>query len=347
MLTRRSPKPKIFARVSRGLFSWERLQMPKPFFTPFAVFVTISIILSAIPLVHHAVAQSQENGPKAASKGKLQPAQLQSGGRKRTYLFQLPSDYSSSKRWPLVFALHGTFQDGHDLAEISRLDNFAYRSGIIVVFPNAIGATWDWDGSGDIAFFSAMIDNLEASFSVDASRVYVIGGSQGGFMVFKLACDLAERIAAVASVAATMPVSLSQNCHPTRPLPVLEINGTADLLMPYDGGIKLIGPEMGTRRLSAQASANWWAQTDGCAVAPALDSLPPKTKDGFETRRELYSACREGTEVALYSVVGGGHAWPGGEAFARISFGRTSHDLNADEVIWEFFQAHPLPAPAN
>ena len=197
-------------------------------------------------------------------------------------------------------------------------------------------------------FFSAIIDRLESSYSVDASRIYLTGGASGGLLVFKLACELANRIAAVAPVIATMPAILSQNCHPARPISILEINGTADRDVRYEGGMKLgLFGNFGTSLLSTQASAHWWAQTDGCADAPVRDSLPPKTKGGLETLRDIYTGCREGTVVALYSVVGGGHTWPGGEGLRRIFFGRTSRDLNANEVIWQFFEAHPFPTPAN
>lgn len=317
--------------------------LKSPFPYGVGLLTILSIALAGCASTTQSQSQTQDLGPGAAGKGNLEVAQLQSGGRKRTYLVGLPGEYSSAKRWPLVFVLHGSLQNGQVAAQISRFDEFAYRNGIIVVFPDSAGATFDWRGISDVEFFTAMIDSLEASYSVDASRIYVTGGSSGGFMVFKLACDLADRIAAIAPVVAIMPVSLSESCHPTRPVPVLEINGTSDRHMPYDGGIKLVGGAIGTHLLSAQSSAHWWAQLDGCAEAPARDSLPPKTKDGLETRREMYSACRNGTEVALYTVVGGGHNWPGGEHLPRIFAGRMSLDLDANEVIWQFFQVHPLP----
>jgi polyhydroxybutyrate depolymerase len=310
-----------------------------------------SIIFSAPPLAlqasAHAESQSQTNGSQATGKGKLEAAALNSGGRKRTYLFQLPSDYTSSKRWPVVMAVSGNTQSGRDAARISRFDEFAYRNGVIAVFPDS-AAGWDLKGDSDVKFFSAIIIKLAADYAADPARMYVAGGASGGLLVFKLACELADRIAAVAPVIAAMPVTLSENCHPARPISVLEINGTADRDVRYEGGSKLgLFGNFGLFLLSAQASAHWWAQTDGCADTPVRDSLPPKTQDGLETLRDTYSGCREGTAVALYSVVGGGHTWPGGQGLPRIIFGKTSRDLNADEVIWEFFEAHPLPAPAN
>jgi polyhydroxybutyrate depolymerase len=292
-------------------------------------------------------ARGQENGPRATGKGKLEAAALSSGGHKRTYLFELPSDHSSVGRWPVVLGVSGNTQSGRDAARISRFNEFAYRNGIITVFPDSAGG-WDLKGVSDVEFFSAIIDKLTADYSADPSRVYVTGAASGGLLVFKLACELANRIAAIAPVAATMPAPLSQNCHPARPVSVLQINGTADRDVRYEGGMKLgLFGNFGLSLLSARASAQWWAQTDGCADTPVHDSLPPKAKDGLETLRDIYSDCHEGTAVALYSIVGGGHTWPGGEGLPRLFFGRTSHDLDANEVIWQFFQAHPLAGAAN
>jgi polyhydroxybutyrate depolymerase len=310
-----------------------------------------SIIFSAAPRMAqaspHSESQSQTNGPQTTGKGKLEAAALDAGGRQRTYLFQLPSDYTSSKRWPVVMAVSGNTQSGRDAARISRFDEFAYRNGVIAVFPNS-AAGWDLKGASDVEFFSAIVDKLIADDSADASRVYVTGGASGGLLAFKVACELAERIAAVAPVIATMPVTFAENCHPARPISLLEINGTADRDVRYEGGSKLgLFGNFGLALLSAQASAHWWAQSDGCTDTPARDSLTPKTKDGLETLRDTYYGCREGTAVTLYSVVGGGHTWPGGQGLPRIIFGKTSRDLNANEVIWEFFKVHALPAPAN
>lgn len=271
---------------------------------------------------------------------------IEVAGRTRTYLLQLPSNYTAAQRWPLVLVLNHHLLNASDAARITRFDDFAYRNGIIAVFPNSDGTSWDWQESSHIAFFNALLDSLEANNSVDPLRIYATGISNGGVMMFKLGCDLANRIAALSPVAALMPASLAENCHPARPISLLEFNGTSDLPMPYEGGIKLLGANFGTRLLSAQASARWWAKVNGCAQNPNQDILPRKSEDGMDTRREIYTGCREGTEVTLYSIVGGGHTWPGSSTnLPRITLsGRTSFDLDANSIIWQFFHAHPLPA---
>ncbi|MFZ0737018.1 MAG: PHB depolymerase family esterase [Candidatus Acidiferrales bacterium] len=277
---------------------------------------------------------------------------LESGGRTRTYSLHTPKDYTPSKRWPVIFLIHGAGGQGTGMARVAHFDDFAERNGIIAVYPDGVDRRWadgrgtttpEREGVNDVAFFSALLDKLEATYSVDPSRVYATGLSNGGFMSFKLACDLSARIAAVAPVAATFSLRLSQECHPARPISVLEINGTSDPLVPYEGGGMMRGS--GGQILSALDSAKAWAKIDGCAETPATDSLAPKSENGLETRHEIYSGCRGGTEVALYSIVGGGHTWPGGMQYAPQFFiGKTSRDFDANETIWKFFQAHPLPA---
>jgi polyhydroxybutyrate depolymerase len=275
---------------------------------------------------------------------------IESGGRSRDYFVHLPKNYSASQRWPLIFLIHGRTGTGPGMERIAYFNDFADRNGIIGVYPNGVGRSWadgrgdspaERDGVDDVKFFSDMLDKLESTYSVDPARVYAAGLSNGGFMSFRLACDLSARIAAIAPVGATYSLLLSEHCHPARPVSVLEINGTDDPLVPYDGGQVRHGA--GGTVLSAQESVQAWARVDGCSPAPTRDPAPANSSSGLETRREFYSGCRENAAVALYTVVGGGHTWPGGRQYLpAFLIGKTSRDFDADEVIWKFFQAHPL-----
>jgi polyhydroxybutyrate depolymerase len=190
----------------------------------------------------------------------------------------------------------------------------------------------------DLAFFNAMLDKLSTEYSVDITRVYATGLSDGGFMDFRVACAMADRVAAIAPVGAEMPKYLY--CTPARPVPVLMINGTSDPVVSYSGG----GRPGSYLRLSALDSAKDWSQLDGCEEKPQRTTLHPTAKKGMETRVETYDGCHQGTMVTLDSVVGGGNTWPGGEQYLdEKSIGKTSNDLNADEVIWKFLQAYRLP----
>jgi polyhydroxybutyrate depolymerase len=193
----------------------------------------------------------------------------------------------------------------------------------------------------DLAFFNAMLDKLSTEYSIDSTRVYATGLSDGGFMTFRIACAMADRITAIAAVGAEMPKYLY--CTPARPEPVLMINGTSDPVVPYGGGSHT-GSYL---TISAVSSAKDWSQLDGCEEKPQRTTLHPATKKGMETRVETYHGCHQGTMVTLDSVVGGGNTWPDGEQYLdEKSIGKTSNDLNADQVIWKFFQAYRLPATA-
>lgn len=194
----------------------------------------------------------------------------------------------------------------------------------------------------DLAFFNAMLDKLSTEYSVDSTRIYATGLSDGGFMDFRVACAMADRITAVAPVGAEMPKYLY--CTPARPVPVLMINGTSDPVVSYGGGSGRPGSYL---RLSAVNSAKDWGQLDGCNEKPQRTTIHPSAKKGMETRVETYDGCHQGAMVTLESIEGGGNTWPDGEQYLdEKTIGKTSKDLNADEVIWKFFQAYRLPAPA-
>jgi polyhydroxybutyrate depolymerase len=194
----------------------------------------------------------------------------------------------------------------------------------------------------DLAFFNAMLDKISSEYSVDSARIYATGLSDGGFMDFRMACSMADRIAAIAPVGAEMPKYLF--CAPGRAVPVLMINGTSDPIVSYGGGGSRAGSYL---RLSAVESAKDWSRLDGCEDKPQGSTLKPSAKKGMETRVETYAGCHNDVTVMLESIVGGGNTWPGGEQFLdEKTIGKTSQDLNADEVIWKFFQAYHLPPSA-
>ena len=138
----------------------------------------------------------------------------------------------------------------------------------------------------DIAFFNQMLDQLGSKFSVDASRIYAVGLSEGGFMSLRVGCALSDRIAAVAAVGASMPKTMI--CLPSRPVSLLMINGTSDPVVPYAGGTE---HNLSLATVSAEDSAKAWAKIDRCAAKPSKDRIPAKEKGGNETRVDSYSSC--------------------------------------------------------
>ena len=176
----------------------------------------------------------------------------------------------------------------------------------------------------DIGFFRVLIDQLEREYAIDPKRIYVTGISNGGMMAYRLGCELADKIAAIA------PVEGAQNseCRPAVPVSLIVFHGTADRLVPFNGGSTRfqIGPARKDNSVSNAIS--FWVNEDECSPRPHYE----------ETRSahlSTYSECKDNTGVVLYTIEGGRHAWPD----TWIS----GNQLPATELIWSFFAQHPKP----
>lgn len=280
------------------------------------------------------------------------------GGLERTYSIYIPVSLNSSKPIALVLLFHGGGGTGQGMERLT-LDGWnrlADREGFIVIYPDGVEKHWN-DGRGlqdyrahrenidDVGFVSALIEHLTKRLNIDPTRIYAAGISNGGQFSQRLACELADRIAAIGVVAAQLPDHLHSSCAPKRPMPVLMMPGTEDPLVPWKGG------DIGFRRgrkfgrvLSVRESIDFWAKQNQCPELPVVTYEPDRDPtDGTRVRRETYGPCREGTEVVLYAVEGGGHTWPGGDQYLPVSIvGKTSRDFNANDVIWDFFKRHVL-----
>jgi len=193
----------------------------------------------------------------------------------------------------------------------------------------------------DVAFLSQMLDQLAMKFSVDSSRIYATGLGDGGFMAERVGCNMAERVGAIAVVAAALPKTMI--CLPSRPVPALFIDGTDDPIVSYSGGNYKPGR---FHVLSAEESARTWAKFDRCEEKPSQDKIPPlnKDKDSKETKTFTFSGCHDNAQVVLYAVKNGGHTWPGGEQYmSEKEVGKTSNALNANQSIWSFLSTKKLP----
>lgn len=176
----------------------------------------------------------------------------------------------------------------------------------------------------DVAFLRALIDTLERNYSVDVRRIFVTGISNGGMMSYRMACELAGKIAAIA------PVEGAQNldCRPSEPVSVIVFHGTADRLVLFGGGISpfQIGPKRSDN--SVANAVAFWVKEDGCSAAP-------KHEENGGVHTDNYSGCKNGTGVALYAIQGGRHTWPGGRA--------SGNSVPATDLMWSFFLQHPKP----
>lgn len=201
--------------------------------------------------------------------------------------------------------------------------------------------------ANDLVFFDRMLDKLSTQYSIDTTRIFATGYSDGGLMAFRLGCSMSGRITAIAPVAAAMPKDMESWCGPSRGVPLLMLNGTADTVIHYYGGTV---KGTGMAALSAEKTADAWAKLDRCTAKPTHTTLPPRDKHGMKTRVDTYDDCRDGSQVVLYNIEGAGNTWPGGDQFMpEKEVGKTSADIDADEVIWKFFSNYTIPSspPAN
>lgn len=250
----------------------------------------------------------------------------------RTYRLYVPPGFAPSENPALVFNLHGLGSNAEQQEAYSLMNDVALLERFLVCYADGENNSWNL-GLGqvdDVGLIGALIDRFTLTHNVDPQRVYSCGMSQGGYFSFVLSCQLADRIAAIATVSASMAQGLSAFCNPPRPVPVFMINGTADAIVPYTGGVQNIAVN--------DAIAHWVAH-NGCATPAVISPIPDAAPtDGCMASRADFGGCTQGTEVDLIAVTGGGHTWPG----ATIPIGVTCQDFDASTEIWLFFERFTL-----
>jgi polyhydroxybutyrate depolymerase len=272
------------------------------------------------------------------------------GERRRTYLVHVPSKYNPTEAAAVVLALHGATMNGPMMAWFSRLNQKADEAGFLVVYPNGTGphSSFTWNGGSccgyamqnrvdDVAFIQAMLDDLAQVYRVDDRRVYVTGMSNGAVMAYRLASELSERIAAIAPVAGTMG---TETCAPKRPLSVLHFHGTSDEFIPFQGG-RGEKSLFGTSHYSVEHSIRAWVRANGCKEEPMISAVSDTAQDGTRVTLKTYGGGKDGAEVVLVVIEGGGHTWPGRESPARV-LGKATKNVSANDLMWEFFQKHSM-----
>ncbi|MGW5519962.1 extracellular catalytic domain type 1 short-chain-length polyhydroxyalkanoate depolymerase [Nocardia africana] len=287
--------------------------------------------------------------PLHAAPARDRTVTVESSGLPRQYLIHEPSAPGPGRR-PAVLIFHGGGGTAEYMAASTGFDAVADTAGFVAVYPVGYDKSWN-DGRGadtaaganavdDLAFVSAVIDRLVADTAVDPNRVYATGLSNGAMFTEYLGCRLSAKIAAIAPVAGPLPAADAAGCAPTHPMPVLEIHGTADPIVPYDGGVVRVtsgrhGP--GTSPvLSVDATQQLWRTNDGCGPVTTAD-LPNTANDGTAVHTATAS-CPGDARVAGYSIDNGGHTWPGGPQYLPAALvGKVSRQFDATTVIWRFF----------
>lgn len=244
---------------------------------------------------------------------------------KRDYLLYVPNNYSDAEKLPLVFSLHGAGGTKESQYDLSQFNLLADRENFLLVTPQAkslVGNNltfWNQQSApnlpDDVGFINAIIDEISTIYRVDLNRVYIAGSSNGAFMALEVTCQLNHRIAATAAVKGYMSPEQITKCNPEKATPIIQIHGTDDPLVPYDGVFSTL---------------QYWTKINLTDLQPELYELPDDNPtNGNTVVRHLYKNGAEGVEVIHLEVIGGKHDWFGEPG--------SNYDINASELIWEFF----------
>ena len=309
--------------------------------------IIVIIILVIMALVIGLYLRNRNQLPEGVNEGSIIV-----DGLTRNYLYHIPDNKDNL---PLVIALHGGLGSGKRMIDLTEngFTELSDKEEFIIVYPDGIETHWN-DGRAiqeyktqrenidDVKFISKLIDKFINDFHADPQRVYVTGISNGGFMSYRLACELSDKIAAIAPVAGEIPKNIVSSCRPSRAIPVLAINGKNDPLVLWEGGHLQLKDQFLGDTLSAEKSVEHFASLNGCSLNSTVTDLPNvDVSDGTTIKKIEYSNCDLGKEVTLYEIEGGGHTWPGGWQYLPESVvGKTSRDIDANKVIWDFFKEH-------
>lgn len=279
---------------------------------------------------------------------------------RREVILHIPPGYDPGKPSPLVIVLHGGSQNGSAIQQLSGMDADADLFGFVVAYPNGSGRpgsqqlTWNaghccgysmQQKIDDVGFLRAMIDFLVSHYAIDANRVYLTGISNGGMMAYRAGAELADHVAGIAPIAASLGGAVREGGRafmpqdPSSPVAVIAFHGKQDKHVPYEGGVGTaekapvaLDPRVD---ISAAESVGFWVENNRC------DSLPSKeTLMKGKVQIDRYAGCEGNAEVALVTLMDGGHAWPG----ASLGLARDqlpTQEISANLMMLEFFWAHP------
>ncbi len=263
---------------------------------------------------------------------------MQAGGRERSYLIHVPAGYDGRTPVALVLVLHGGSQSPQGAERMSGMSAKADLEGFIAVYPSgtsAFGRAPTWNSGAccayaqrknvdDIGFLRALVAKLEKDYRLDPKRVFMTGISNGGMMSYRAACEMADVVAAIAPVEGAQDLE----CRPSSPVSVIVFHGTADRMVPFEGGSTPY--QIGSIRSDTPVgdTVAFWVKRDGCSPSPRHDEQK-------ELHIDTYTGCRNGTAVELYAIQGGRHMWPGAA--------HSGNHVAATDLMWTFFNQHPKP----
>ena len=268
---------------------------------------------------------------------------IQVDGLTRTYTVNLPPNYYEASNLSLVIALHGGGGSGAQFESTNNLTPKANASGFIVVYPDGTGVINTWNagrccGSAmnnkvdDVKFISQLIDKLLADYKINPKKVYATGHSNGGILCHRLACELSNKIAAIAPNGCSMVMSTP--CNPARPVPILHMHSKLDQHVPYQGGVGNGVTGISVPPLDSVFTV--WSGKNGCTNPNQLSF----SNSSYSLTKWL--SCSNNSSIHFYLPNDGGHGWPGGLPGGPSS-DIPSTAINANDLLWDFFQQYQLP----
>lgn len=265
--------------------------------------------------------------------------ELEHDGVTRSYELHVPPGYDGESPLPLVLNFHGFTSNGPDQQSFSNMNVTADSEGFVVAYPNGLDDSWNagiccgrsaTGNVDDVGFARAIVEDIRGRGCIDEARVYATGMSNGGFLSHRLACEAADVFAAVAPVAAVLGIDEAA-CTPSRPIPVIHLHGTGDMLVPYEGG-GLAGSQ------SVEDSIDGWRDRNGCTGERDV------SYQNGDATCVSYERCDADTSVTLCTIEGAGHCWPGQPCRTGLGdLGESTTDIDANEAMWGLFSTVKLP----
>ena len=249
----------------------------------------------------------------------------------RQFIIYVPSIYKSSQPTPLIFNFHGRNSNAWQQMRYGDFRKIADTANFIILHPQGLqdnsGVThWSLGHSkiDDIGFLISLYSYIVSNYNINLDRVYSTGMSNGGYMSYYLACNMSDKITAIASVNGAMGPFMQLNCHPKHPTPILEIHGTDDVIVPFNNIINGI---------------NYWRDYNNCNLIADTTYIPNSNLEDLSTVEHIvYSNCNNNVSTELFKIINGEHTWPGSKHLKGV----TNYDINASIEIWKFFSRYDI-----
>lgn len=268
----------------------------------------------------------------------------------RQYIVHLPPTYTGTVDVPVVIVLHGGSGTSLNAQGFTEMNFVSNQNNFLAVYPEGIGdappgyswadgrnTTADQAGIDDVGFITKLIGQLSQDYSVDTTKVYVCGFSNGGFMTQRLACEIPEKFAAIAGLGCSIDTSLIRTCKPQRPVPMAYFFGTTDPEVPYGGG-NMKNPSV-TAVVAVDTAVEFWVKNNNCQKAEDKFDVPNSVQsDNSTVEFYKYTDCDCDADFYFYKILGGGHTWPGVPIAQFPQLGNTNEDIHASYLLWDFFK---------